>query len=163
MSLHITHASVMLACALAASGCASTYGNLVSGSNLGAAEYRPAVLVNAGMEGRYNDVLAVCRQVATNRQITAAQEAQLKTITGVTAASLSGAAEGLQFGSLLKQAGVKTSINKDVGIGMMASGISALGTAFARGAESDAASTKGVLLNCLRVADARQELYKVLE
>ena len=75
-------------------GCASTYGNLVSGSNLGAQEYQPAVYAIPGKEGVYQQVLGVCRQVAVNRQITSAQEAQLKTLTGAVSGATQGAATG---------------------------------------------------------------------
>ena len=53
------------------SGCASTYSNLVSGSSLGAQEYRPSVLVKDGNHSRYEEILKICRDVAVNKQITA--------------------------------------------------------------------------------------------
>ncbi len=148
---------------LALGGCASTYSNLVSGSNLGAMEYQPAVLVNPGMDGRYSEVLSICRTVAAKRQVTAAQEAQLKTLTGATASALEGAASGMQFGSMMKQAGLNSSINRDMGIGIASGLIGSLGASFANGSERDAAATKTVLLNCLRSADAGQKYYKVIE
>lgn len=152
-----------MAAAATLSACASTYGNLVSGSNLGAMEYKPAVLVNAGQEGKYEQVLSVCRQVAVNRQVTAAQEAQLKSITGVSNGALQGAAAGMQIGNIFKQAGLGGSMTKDIGVGMMSGVLSSLGTAFANGTEHDADETKRILLSCLRTADAGGQIYKVLE
>jgi hypothetical protein len=145
------------------SGCASTYGNLVSGSQLGAAEYKPSVLVNQGMDGRYQEVLGICRTVATNRQITAAQEAQLKTITGVGSGALSGAATGMQIGSIFKQAGFGGGVNRSTGIGLVTGALSGLAGAFKSGTESGASETKLILLNCLKAADPAQQTYKVLE
>ena len=153
---------VAISAAIALTGCASTYGNLVSGSNLGAMEYQPAVLKKPGMEGKYNEILQVCRQVAVNRQITAAQEAQLKTITGVSSSSLQGASFGLQMGSIFKQAGYDTSMTRQAGIGLLAGSLTGLAGSFASGTENNAAETKRVLLSCLQAADPKQEYYKVL-
>lgn len=155
--------SAMLACAAAASGCASTYGNLVSGSNLGAQEYQPAVLPQSGMEGRYQEILGVCRQVAVNRQVTAAQEAQLRTITGVTEGSVSGAVAGLQFGTTLKSAGLSISANRTVGIGLLSGLATSAASAFSSGVNRDASETKRVLLDCLRRADPAERFYRVIE
>lgn len=145
------------------SGCASTYGNMVSGSNLGAQEYQPAVLPNPGQEERYKQVLGVCRTVAVNRNITAAQEAQLKTITGAVSGTTSGAAFGMKFGSIMKQAGLNSSINRNVGIGAAAGLISSLGNSFASGISHTADETKRILLSCLRSADPKREIYTVIE
>lgn len=144
-------------------GCASTYGNLVSGSNLGAMEYQPAVLKQPGMEGNYNEILQVCRQVAVNRQVTAAQEAQLKTLTGTGSGALRGSAMGLQMGSIFKQAGFNTSTTKQLGIGAVAGALGGLADSFASGANDGASETKRILLACLRSADPGQKFYKVLE
>jgi hypothetical protein len=146
-----------------ASGCASSYSDLVSGSQLGAMDYRPAVLPMPGMEAKYQEVLAICRQVAVNRQVTAAQEAQLRTITGVGAGALEGAAMGIQMGSMFKQAGVDTSINRSAGIGLIVGSLASLGSSFQGGANRAAASTKDTLLTCLRRADPNEQYYKVIE
>jgi hypothetical protein len=156
--------SILVICSgVVLTGCASTYGNLVSGSQLGAAEYKPSVLVNQGMDSRYQEVLGICRNVATNRQITAAQEAQLKTITGVGSGALSGAATGMQFGSILKQAGFGGGVNRSTGIGLVTGALSGLAGAFKSGTENGASETKLILLNCLRAADPAKQTYVVLE
>ena len=144
-------------------GCASTYGNLVSGSNLGAQEYQPAVYVIPGNEGMYQQVLGVCRTVAVNRQVTSAQEAQLKTITGSVSGVTAGAAKGWEMGSLLKNAGFGTSINKSIGAGVGVGLLTTLGSAFSSGGNKAAEETKMVLLNCLRSADPGQGKYRVIE
>ena len=144
-------------------GCASTYGNLVSGSNLGAAEYMPAVMPNPGMEGKYQQVLGICRQVAVNRQVTAAQEAQLRTITGVTAGTVDGAAFGAAMGSVFRQSGLNTSVGKDMALGSAVGLLTSLVDSFASGTEHDAAQTRQVLLTCLRKADPSEQFYKVME
>lgn len=144
-------------------GCASTYGNLVSGSNLGAQEYQPAVYVVPGNEGMYQQVLGLCRQVAVNRQVTSAQEAQLKTITGGVSGLTAGAAAGWEMGALFKSAGLGTSINKSIGVGLGAGLISSLGSAFAKGANTSQDETKSVLLGCLRQADPGGKHYRVIE
>jgi hypothetical protein len=156
--------TLVAASALYATGCASTYGNLVSGSNLGAQEYQPAVLPNAGMEGKYREVLGVCRQVAVNRQVTAADEAQLKTITGAVQGGGDGLAGGLQMGFLFKQAGLgKGAMSGSIGVGLVSGLVSSLAGSFASGATTDASETKAVLLQCLRKADPQERLYKVIE
>ncbi len=154
----------LAAVTLAMTGCASTYGNLVSGSNLGAQEYQPAVLPNAGMESQYQQVLTVCRQVATNRQITAAEEAQLKTITGTAQGVGSGLSSGMEMGFLFKQAGLgKGAMSGSIGIGMVGGLVSSLAGAFASGTDHDASETKMVLLQCLRKADPQERMYRVIE
>lgn len=153
----------MLFFAIFVASCANTYGNLVSGSNLGAQEYQPAVLIKDGKKDEYMSVLTVCRQAATNRQITAAQEAQLHTITGVSSGAMEGAASGMQLGSIFKQAGMDTSINQSMGIGMLSGALSSLGSSFASGTDDAASETKKILLGCLRRADPNQKIYSVLE
>lgn len=153
-----------LSAVAALSGCASTYGNLVSGSNLGAQEYTPAVLPNPGMEGQYREVLGICRNVATNRQVTAAQEAQLKTLTGAVVGAGAGAAGGLQFGSMAKQFGLADGgVGRSMGVGMAAGLITSLAGSFASGANKGASETKLVLLQCLRKADPQEKIYRVIE
>ena len=152
-----------LALASSLCGCASTYGNLVSGSNLGAQEYMPAVLPNPGMEDRYSQVLDICRQVAVNRQITAAQESQLATMTGAVKGSVDGAVFGMQTGALFKQVGLGSGVNRSMGLGMLGGLAGSLAGSFASGTQKDAADTKEVLLNCLRRADPSEQIYKVIE
>ena len=143
-------------------GCASTYSNLVSGSQLGAAEYRPAVFVPPGKEAQYEQILGICRQAAVNRQITAAQQAQLRTITGSVRGTVDGAAFGMQFGNIFKQAGLDTSITRQAGIGAATGLITSLAGSFASGTESSAAKTRQALLLCLRSQESAVG-YRVIE
>lgn len=156
--------TLAIAAAAATTGCASTYGNLVSGSNLGAREYQPAVLPISGMEGQYAQVLSICRQVATNRQVTAAQEAQLKTITGAVQGAGDGLSNGMQLGFIFKDSGlIKNAMSGSIGIGMVGGLVSSLAGSFASGTNNDASETKAVLLQCLRRADPQEHLYRVIE
>ena len=144
--------------------CASTYSNLVSGNNLGAQEYKPAVFVPPENQAKYDSVLPICRQVAVNRQITSAQEAQLKTITGVTEGAGEGLSFGLMFGGQMKNLGFdKVSVGDSALIGAAAGFIGSLASAFASGTEDAAAETKEVLLNCIHVASNDGEFWQVLE
>lgn len=145
-------------------GCASTYSNLVSGNELGVKEYRPAVYVAPGNESKYDSVLSICRQVAVNRQITAAQEAQLETITGVTEGTAAGLSFGLQLSGQLQSAGLD---DVDVGdaamYGAAAGLLGSLASSFASGTEETAAKSREVLLNCLQTASNDGQLWQVLE
>lgn len=161
-SRYIVCVLASMGCGMTLSGCASTYGNMVSGSKLGADSYQPAVYVPAEDQAKYQQILAVCRNVAVNRQITAAQEAQLHTITGTTTSVASGAAAGMQFGAVLKGVGGNTSVGQDAAIGAAAGLISGLASAFSAGTQHDAAETKRILLNCLR-SEQNVVGYKVLE
>jgi hypothetical protein len=134
----------------------------VSGSQLGAAEYRPAVFVPPGKEAQYQQILGICRPAATNRQIKAAQQAQLKTITGTVQGTVDGAAFGLQFGNIFKQAGFDTSLNRSAGIGAVAGLAGSLAGAFASGTESAADKTREALLFCLR-SQANAVGYRVFD
>ena len=107
--IHSTLAAVGLAAVL--SGCGSAYSGLTASSGLGSDQYRPAVVVEPGNEARYEQVLAVCRQVAANRQATAAQKAQLETLTGVVESAGVGAAAGAAYGGLLDSGGFDTSVD----------------------------------------------------
>ena len=161
--MKLIFATCSLAVAASLSGCASTYGNLVSGSHLGAQEYQPAVLTNSGMEGQYAKVLGICRQVAVNRQITAAEEAQLSTLTGAVKGSIGGAVAGAQIGSMFKQAGLNGSVSRSAGIGLLGGFATSMAESFASGTEKGASQTKEVLLNCLKRADPGERIYKVIE
>ncbi|RXR08756.1 hypothetical protein [Pseudoxanthomonas composti] len=127
-------------------------------------EYQPAVVpVDAVGNGKYQEVLPVCRQVAVNRQVTAAQEAQLKTITGVGGGALSGAAAGLQMGSMFKNAGFGASLNKSAGIGAAVGILAGLGDSFSSGTSQGAEETRRILLNCLKASDPEGKYYRVVE
>lgn len=157
---------ILLGCSYAfiAAGCASTYSDLTSGSGLGAAEYRPAVHVLPGHEAEYEQLLGICRQAAANGQITAAQRAQLETITGAVEGVTGGMAASLETGSMLRNLGLSdNSVEDDLGVGLAVGLLSSLGSAFSSGASSTADKTRGVLLNCLRRADANETMYRVLE
>jgi hypothetical protein len=161
--MHRISRLALAAASLWISGCASTYGNLVSGSQLGAHEYQPAVLPQPGMQSRYAEILGLCRQVAANRQVTAAQEAQLRTLTGVTEGSVGGAMAGLQIGTTLKSAGLGISANRTFGIGLLTGLATSAASAFSSGAQHDASETRDVLLTCLRKADPSEQIYRVIE
>ena len=152
-----------LSAAAVLSGCGSAYSGLADSTGLGAGQYMPAVHVEPGNEGRYGQVLGVCRQVAVNRQATAAQKAQLETLTGVVEGVGSGAASGLEFGSLLDNAGWDTSAGEGALIGAAAGAIASLASAFASGAEDTVDETRRILLNCLRTTSKDGTLWQVLE
>lgn len=149
------------------SGCGSAYDRTVGGSGLGSDEYIPAVYVEPGNEARYGEVLQLCRQVARNRQMTAAQESQLKTLTGVVEGAAEGAAAGLEFGTILSAFEGSDLIDVDRGestlIGAAAGVATSLASSFASGAEATASETKKVLLRCLTVASRDGKLWQVLE
>lgn len=163
MKRSASHAAWALAAAVLTTGCASTYSNLMSGSNLGAQEYQPAVYVIPGNESVYQQALGICRQVAVNRQVTSAQEAQLKTITKGVSGLTSGAAAGWELGSLMKNAGLGTSINQSIGVGVGVGLLSSLGSAIASGANRAQTETKAVLLGCLRQVDPAGRNFRVIE
>jgi hypothetical protein len=148
---------------VALTGCASTYSNLVSGSNLGAQEYQPAVVVVPGRESHYQQALVACRQAVTNRQITAAQEAQHRTVTGAVSNTATGAAAGWQMGAMFKDAGLGTSVNRSVGIGAGAGLLASLGQTFASGSDHTQSATRQALVSCLRTGDPSQKNYRVVE
>ena len=147
----------------AMAGCGSAYSGLASQSGLGAAEYIPAVLVEPGQEAKYAQVLPLCRQVAANRQATAAQKAQLETLTGVVSSAGAGAASGLEFGNILGSGGFDTNALEGAAVGAAAGIISGLAGAFASGAEGTADETRRILLNCLRETGKGGQLWSVLE
>jgi hypothetical protein len=149
--------------ALFTSGCASTYGNLASGSGLGAMEYMPAVVVKPGGEGMYQQILAQCRNAAANRQVTAAQTGQLNTIANVGGGALAGAAQGMQTGQMLKDAGLGTSVNRATGIGALAGSLGALAGSFSSGTKNTASETRQSLLFCLRRLDPQSQYYVLAE
>ena len=152
-----------LAAAAVLSGCGSAYSGLADSSGLGAGQYRPAVVVEPGNEGRYEQVLGVCRSVAVNRQATAAQKAQLETLTGVVEGVGTGAASGLEFGNLLGDAGFDTNALEGAAVGAAAGAIASLASAFASGAEDTVDETRRILLNCLRTTSKGGTLWTVVE
>lgn len=107
-------------------------------------QYQPSVVVEPGSEARYQQVLAICRQA------TAAQRAQLETITGTVETAGAGASRRAVLGKFLGSAGFDSSWEEgaplDAGVGV----VSGLASAFASGAEETAAETRRILLNCWR-------------
>lgn len=157
-----------LAASLAVSGaglsaCGSAYSGLTGASGLGADQYQPAVVVEPGNEARYQQVLAICRTVAANRQATAAQKAQLETITGTVEAAGAGASQGAVLGEFLGSAGLDSSWEEGALLGAGAGIVSGLTSAFASGAEETAAETRRILLNCLEATSKDGKLWQVVE
>ena len=145
------------------SACGSAYSGLTGASGLGADQYQPAVVVEPGNEARYQQVLAICRTVAANRQATAAQKAQLETITGTVEAAGAGASEGAVLGEFLGSAGFDSSWEEGALLGAGAGLLSGLTSAFASGAEETAAETRRILLNCLEATSKDGKLWQVVE
>lgn len=159
----IKNALVVIAVLMLA-GCGSAYKGVTDSSGLGSAQYTPAVLVESGAEGRYPQVLTICRDVAQKRQMTAAQESQLKTLTRTVEGAVTGAAVGIEFGGLLDALdsfGVSTS---DAALaGAAAGALIGVAGAFAEGAQKTASETRKVLLTCLDKTGQNGELWTVLE
>jgi hypothetical protein len=144
--------------------CASTYGNLVSGSKLGAQEYQPSVYApTPEAEAKYQQVLPICRQVAINRQITASEQAQLSSITGSVSGLGEGATAGVEFGAIFRSAGLDgMSLGKAAGLGAAAGLVGSLFDSLSSGTQNDAAATRRILLRCLKAASGSAG-YVVLE
>lgn len=155
--MKILYTACVIASAAILSGCAPIYGNTVSKNQLGAAEYRPAVYVPPERQGDYEQLLTLCRQAATNRQVTAAQQAQLKTLTGATEDVTNTAMLGAGIGSMYGGDALK-----GAGIGVAAGLIGSLASSFSSGTENTAAKTRDALLNCLRTGESALGI-KVLE
>ena len=163
MSTNIRDIVTALGLAAVLAGCGSAYSGLTSSSGLGSDQYRPAVVIEPGNEARYEQVLAVCRQVAANRQATAAQKAQLETLTGVVESAGKGAAVGAVYGKVLDSGGVDTSLGEGAVIGAAAGAVGGLVGAFASGANTTADETRRILLNCLRETSRDGTLWTVVE
>lgn len=148
--------------ALGTTGCASTYGNMTSANQLGASEYRPAVLVPPGREAAYDGILAACRQAAFNRQVTSAHRAQQDTVTGAVSGAAQGASSGYRIGSLFKSAGLDASSTRSTLAGGAFGIIGSLAGSFASGAADTSDETRAALLTCLR-SQASAIGYTVLE
>ena len=149
---------------LLAQGCGAAYSTVTEKSQLGAGQYEPAVYVPPENKAKYDQVLVICRQAAANRQVTAAQEAQLRTITGTTVSAVEGAAQGAVIGQLFDNAGLGGGAGQGALIGGVAGVATGLASAFASGAEKTASETKRILLNCLKqVSERGGGLWEVLE
>lgn len=144
-------------------GCGSVYKGAVDNSGLGAEQYKPAVYVEPGNEVKYAEVLGVCREVAQNREMTAAQEAQLKSLTGALETTVSGAAVGAELANVFKSAGYNVD-RSDTALAGAAIGLAVgLASSFASGAGETQEETKRVLLNCLNATSQDGLLWQVLE
>jgi hypothetical protein len=143
-------------------GCASTYGGMTSSNNLGAAEYRPAVLVPPDRQPAYDSILAACRQAAFNRQVTSASKAQQDTMTGAVTGVAQGASSGYQVSSIFKAAGLDASNTRSLLSGGALGLVGSLAGSFASGTSDTSAETRAALLTCLR-SQAAKVGYTVLE
>ena len=148
---------------LVLSGCASSYGNRVDNTGLGAAQYQPAVYVPAENRVKYEEVLTVCRQVAANRQVTSAQKAQLQTLTGALEGAIGGAAGAASFAAFIDQFDDDVDVGDAAGVGLAAGLIGSLVSSFAQGSHKVADETRKILLNCLKQTSDKGRLWKVLE
>ena len=156
--------AIVVAWAAVLTGCGSAYSGLTNQSGLGAAQYRPAVVVEAGNEAKYEQVLQICRSGGCRIvKRLPPRRPQLESITGVVAGAGTGAAGGLEFGSLLNTAGFDTNALEGAAIGAAAGAISGLASAFASGAETTADETRRILLNCLRQTSRNGTLWQVVE
>lgn len=147
---------------LASTGCASTYGGMTSANNLGAGEYRPAVLVPPERQAAYESMLSACRQAAFNRQVTAASKAQQDTVLGAVTGAADGATVGFQVGSIFKSAGLDASATRSTLAGGAMGMLGSIAGSFASGASQTSEETRLALLTCLR-SRANQIGYTVLE
>ena len=99
--------------------------------------------------------------------MTAAQESQLKTITGAVEGTAEGAAAGFEFANIFSAFEGSEIIDVDRGEAtMLGAGVglvSSLASSFASGAEATADETKQALLRCLTVASRDGKLWQVLE
>ena len=163
MQTNVRAAAAALALARVLSGCGTAYSDLASSSGLGSSQYRPAVVVEPGNETRYERRLAMCRQVAANRQATAAQKAQLGTVARVVEGAGVGAAAGAAYGGLLDSGGFDTGVGEGAAIGAAAGAVGGLASAFAGGANATADETRRILLNCLRETSKGGTLWQVVE
>ena len=103
-------------------------------------------------------------EVAANRQATAAQKAQLETLTGAVAGAAEGAAAGAQFAGMLDSIGLESAnVGQGALVGAAAGLVSGLASSFASGANETADETRRILLNCLRVTSRDGTLWQVVE
>ncbi|MDE0658019.1 MAG: hypothetical protein OXI79_00050 [Gammaproteobacteria bacterium] len=156
----------LVACGIAAiflAGCGSAYKGMVDQSGLGAGQYIPAVYVEPGQEAKYQQVLAICRQAAVNRQMTAAQEAQLKTLTQSAESTVAGAAAAVEMSQIFDMAEFDVDVGDQALVGAGVGLLTGVVGAMAGGTETAAAETKAVLLRCLDAASQGGKLWQVLE
>ena len=100
--------------------------------------------------------------------MTAAQEAQLKTITGVAQSTVEGATAGLELANIFNvlSDAIGTGDVDMVEQGLIGAGIGLVGglvDAFASGSLDTAEETKLALLACIRTTSRNGELWTVLE
>ena len=88
--------SAVLGCTVLLSACGSAYDSLANNNKVGAADYRPTIdlVASRKSEAQYTNDLGVCRQLAMNKQATAAQLAPEDTASAGSVGALAGAAIG---------------------------------------------------------------------
>lgn len=130
----------------------------VEAASVGAQTYTPSVYIEPGNEARYRKVLATCRDVASNRQLTAAQTAELRATTGMTDAAMQGALEGIAE-TAFSDGDIGDAMGSGLLLGMLGSAVSES----SRGTAATAAATREALLNCLRATGRGGALWTVVE
>ena len=141
------------------SACASTQSAIVDRNNLGASGYTPAVLVEPGYDEQYQRALDACRAVASNRQLTAAQEEQLSIFTD----TLGGVIGGAAVGAAAAAGGGGVNAGEGALIGAGAGLVGGLVGSILTGPQEVAEETKVVLLRCLDRTSNNGERWQVLE
>lgn len=144
------------------SGCASNYGNLVSGSKVGARGYQVPYLPKPGMDAKAEEIHRICGDVAAKGQVNAAQRAQLNTITGVATDTLDGAMEGLLVGNMYKKIGFG-SRGEGAALGAVAGLVGGLTSSMRSGVSNTADKTRAIKIRCMKAADPKNQYYTVLE
>ena len=144
-------------------GCGSAYKGVVDQTGLGAGQYIPAVYVEPGQEAKYQQVLAICRQAAVNRQMTAAQEAQLRTLTQTAESTVAGAAAAVEMSQVFDMAQFDVDVGDQALVGAGVGLLTGVVGAMTSGTETAAAETKAVLLRCLHATSQNGQLWRVLE
>ncbi len=129
----------------------------VESAGIGAATYTPSVYVEPGSEGRYQRVLAICRQAAANRQLTAAQTEALRTEGVLTEEIFSGTTE------IVSEQLVTGDVSDASGFDFFGGLLTSAMAEDQRAAQSTAAKTRSALLECLRAADKFEDHWTVLE
>ena len=151
-----------LLCLFILAGCGSAY-QQAGTLGVDATQYTPAVFVQEGHQPRYDQVLPICRQAGINRSMTAAQEAQLRTLTQTATSTVEGAASAVQFGNIFDVAGFDVSTGDQALLGAGVGLVTGLVSGMASGAQETADETRRIILNCLRAASNHGEYWEVLE
>lgn len=149
---------IIIAALLAACESAESHRSTVKQAGLGAENYQPSVYIEPGNEARYRKVLSLCRQAAANRELTAAQQAELTASVGAEDAAsqaiLRGAIDSMFSGGDLLES---------VGGGGVGALFGALISEGAKGTVNTAQATRIALLNCLKATSRNGQLWTVIE